>query len=148
MELAQVQERQQVEWQQNWDTHAQEQDRLFAEKVPEIADPEKGPKLQELAVNTLQNDYGFTPEEMQVAWNGAFRDHRVQEMILDAARYRQLKKNPPKPSPKPVPPVQKPGSSSAAKSTTRDAAIKELKSKDSLSLKEAARLSSLLRESA
>ena len=67
-------------------------------------------------------------EEMQQAWNGPFRDARVQQILLDASRWRNLKANPPKPVAKEVPPVQRPG---AAKSgaPSRDAEIASLEEK-------------------
>lgn len=108
-EIAQAQQRQHEEYAKQWQQYAAEQDRLFAERVPEIADPEKAKPLREMAVKVLQNDYGFSPEEMQQAWNGPFRDARVQQILLDAARWRNLKANPPKPVAKDVPPVQRPG---------------------------------------
>jgi hypothetical protein len=140
-ELVAAQQRQHAEFAQHWENYAREQDRMFSEKVPEFSDPNKAKPLQELAVKALQEDYGFSHEEMLNAWNGPFRDHRVQQMLLDAARYRQLKKNPPKPTAKPVPPVQRPGTASSANAGT-EAEIKALEQKlqKSGSIKDAAAL--------
>src|SRR6185369_16307017 len=139
-ELQAAQQRQAYEYQNRWEHYSSEQDRLFAEKVPEFRDDGKRTQLQKLTVETLERDYGFTPQEMAYAWQGAFRDHRVQQLLLDAARYRQLKKNPPKPAGKPLPPVQRPGVASASQGGAYDTQIKALEGKQSLSLKEAAKL--------
>jgi len=127
-EMMAAQQRQQQEHAQHWQQYAAEQDRLFAEKVPDITDPEKGKQLSELTLRTMQEDYGFTPEEMQWAWNGPFRDHRMQQILLDAAKFRKLEKNPPKPGKKPLPPVQRPGSARSAP-TSVDVQIKALEDK-------------------
>ncbi len=141
-----AQQQRAAEWQQQWTHYASEQDRLFAEKIPEFADDAKREKLQKLAVETLERDYGFSAQEMAHAWNGPFRDHRVQQLLLDAARYRQLQKNPPKPAAKPLPPVQRPGvAAPVGKGAHQDAEMSALEKKSTLSLKEAARLTRLQR---
>jgi len=107
-EQYQASQRQAQEYVTNWQRYADDQDRRFAEKVPEFSDPQKAEALQKLAITTLENDYGFSLPEMQAGWAGAFRDFRIQQMILDATRYRQLVKNKPQPS-RSLPPVQRPG---------------------------------------
>jgi predicted house-cleaning noncanonical NTP pyrophosphatase (MazG superfamily) len=127
-EMLAAQQRQMQEQSAQWQQYAAEQDRLFAERVPEFADPEKAKPLRELTVKVLQKDYGFSPEEMQQAWNGPFRDARVQQILLDAAQWRNLKANPPKPVAKDVPPVQRPGAVRNA-TPALDAEIKALEQK-------------------
>jgi hypothetical protein len=131
---------------QQW---ASEQDRLFAEKVPEFSDPEKGQKLTELAIKALKDDYGFSDNEMVQAWGGAFRDYRMQQVLLDASRYRQLKNNPPKPAAKAVPPVQRPGSARAP-GAEQESTVKALDDRLSKtgSLKDAVRLMTARRQMA
>lgn len=110
---------QQQEHQAQFNAWAAEQDRKFAEKTPEFADQTKAKQLQQMTIDTLERDYGFTPEEMAQAWaTGPLRDFRMQQIMLDAARYRALKKNPPKPAGKPVPPVQRPGAAKSTQSAT------------------------------
>ena len=97
---------------QKWDKFAQDQDVLAVEKIPELADATKAPKLQQQAADYLQ-DIGFKRDELAATWNGqekfSLRDARLQQIILDASRYRELKSKPPAPAPKPVPQVQRPG---------------------------------------
>jgi hypothetical protein len=136
-----AQVRQSHEYQAQWQNYSAQQDQLFAERVPEWKDPAKQKALSELTLNVLEKDYGFSPEEMANAWNGPFRDHRVQQILLDAARYRSLKKNPPKPTQKPLPPVQRPGAAPARSAGDQDA-VKALEQKleRTGSLKDAAAL--------
>jgi hypothetical protein len=151
-EIVEAQQRQHQEYQSQWEKYANEQDRLFAEKVPEVLDPEKGKAIREMAINSLQKDYGFSLEEMQQAWNGPFRDARVQQILLDAARWRNLKANPPKPVEKPVPPVQRPGPARGV-NPSREAEIQSLEQKLSTltgraALQAAAQLTQLRRATA
>lgn len=105
----QAQTRAQQERQDSWNKWAAEQDRIFIEKVPELSDPVKGPKLRDSAFNTLK-DLGFTPEELTQSWNsGELRDHRVQLLLRDAALYREAQASAKKAAAKPVPQVQRPG---------------------------------------
>ncbi len=95
-----------------WKQFAQEQDRLIIEKVPDLSNPEKAPKVREAAAKLLR-DTGFTDQELSAAYNGqrglSLRDHRVQVLIHDAMKYREAKAAVAKPVPKPLPPVQRPG---------------------------------------
>jgi hypothetical protein len=102
----------QMEIQQAWTQFAQAQDKAFAEKAPEITDPAKATKLRESAVSVLR-DTGFSDQELDDAWKRgsplSLRDHRLQLLILDAVKYRDAKATAAKALPKPIPPVQKPG---------------------------------------
>lgn len=145
-----AQERQMQEQFQKWQTFAAEQDKLFADKVPEINDPEKGPKLRSSAVTALR-DTGFTEQELAALWEGrsaiTLRDHRLQQLILDAVKYRDAKASAAKPQPaKPVPPVQRPGAA-APRTGALDAELKTLDQKleQTGSLKDAAALLSARR---
>jgi hypothetical protein len=127
-EMTQAQERQQQELTKHWETFSQEQDKLFAERVPDIADPEKATKLRESAVGALR-DLGFTDQELQAGWNGqrgvSLRDHRLQLLILDAVKYREAKASASKPQPKPLPQVQRPGAA-PDKGAAREAEVQTL----------------------
>jgi len=66
--------------------HLQEQARILQQKIPELADPEKGPKMKEQLVRTGVEFYRFSPEEMS-----QIVDSRAVEVLADAMKYRQLK---------------------------------------------------------
>lgn len=128
-EVKATQERQQSEFRNKWSSYASEQDRLLNERAPELADKSKAEKLTKSAQEYLTGEIGFKPEELAQAWNGeaslSLRDHRVQLLILDGVKYREAKANT-KPAPKPVPPVQRPGTSKAPTSTA-DAEVQTAK---------------------
>ncbi len=85
----------------------------LSEKIPEMADPEKARALEAKAVKFLTSDIGITPDELgQFAREDkhfSVHDHRFQELVHDAMRYREAKSSAAKPAPKPLPPVQRPG---------------------------------------
>ena len=60
------------------------QAQLLTEKLPEIADPNKGEAIKKGIAETGEF-YGFTAEEL-----GSVRDHRYILAMHDAMRYRQL----------------------------------------------------------
>ena len=60
------------------------QAQLLTEKLPEIADPNKGEAIKK-GIAEAGEYYGFTPEEL-----GSVRDHRYILAMHDAMRYRQL----------------------------------------------------------
>lgn len=103
------QQKQQQEWFQNFRA---EEAMKFVEKAPEFADPEKAPRLQQQAFETLQ-DIGWSQQEIQAAWSeGAqisVHDHRFQLLVRDAMKYRNAQKATKTAKPKTVPPVQRPG---------------------------------------
>lgn len=106
----QVQAQKQQEQTQSWQTFATKEDALFAEKVPDIADPAKQQKITAETVAYLTDGLGFSKDEIVQAWNTpAWRDHRAQLALYHAAKHwnasRQIKSTPPKP----LPPVQRPG---------------------------------------
>jgi hypothetical protein len=119
----------QQEQQQAWDRWSAEQDRLFNEKAPEIADPVKGPVARKAAQDTL-TAVGFNQDELVDSWNrGLLRDHRVQLLVWKAARFDQAEAASKKAAAKPVPQVQRPGVSrprGAADSEAVDALTQQL----------------------
>lgn len=143
-ELISSQQRQEAESKQKWHDFAAKEDSLFAEKVPEIADPEKGPKLRDAAIGVLR-DLGFSTDELTKAWNGqeklSLRDHRFQQLLVDAVKYRDAKAKAKTP-PKPVPPVQQRPGVSRGPNLEAEAQIKALEQKldKTGSAKDAARL--------
>ena len=113
-EMQVSQQRQQTETQQKFAEFSKEQDRLFVEKVPDMADEKKAAELQKAAIASLKSA-GFAEDELAGAWQGAvnvpFRDHRVQLMIHKAALWdqAQAKAKTITTNAKPVPQVQRPG---------------------------------------
>ena len=90
-QVQEAQQRQQQEQAQRFAEYASQQDSLFREKAPDLADPVKAEKMQKAAANMLR-DLGLSDAELGQAWNGGFlRDHRVQLLIRDATELRQVK---------------------------------------------------------
>ena len=119
MKIAAVQEqikaakdRESQETQTKWQSFVAEQDALFAEKAPDLADKAKAAKAAEAAGKML-NDLGFTDKELgQLYFQGdkiSFRDHRMQLLIRDALRYREAREGVKTATVRPVPNVQRPG---------------------------------------
>jgi hypothetical protein len=127
MEMQRSQERQASEFKQKWSDFTTKEDQAFADKVPEMADPKKASALADAAVGVLR-ETGFSDQELAKLWNGeasiSLRDHRLQLIVRDAVKLRQAQKAA-KVTPKPVPPVQRPGSA-AVRQTTGEAQIQAL----------------------
>lgn len=87
---AKVTQLNQLQMQQNTANEARLQEytmnqaQLLTEKLPDIADPDKGEAIKKGIAETGEF-YGFTPEEL-----GSVRDHRYILAMHDAMRYRQL----------------------------------------------------------
>ncbi len=111
-EMVAAQQRQTHEQHQKFAEFAKRQDDLFAEKVPDMADPKKAAELQTSARKVLA-DLGFDDGELARAWNAqgefSLRDHRVQMLVLDAMRWRDAQAKVKSVQARPVPPVQRPG---------------------------------------
>ena len=113
-EMLAAQQRQQQEKSETFNKFANEQDKLFTERAPEMADEKKAEKLKQNAVDVL-NDLGFSQTELADSWNGqrdlSLRDHRIQLLIRDAIQWREAQKRGVSigTQKKPVPPVQRPG---------------------------------------
>jgi hypothetical protein len=108
-ELKATQSRQEQEKRTPWEHFAKRQDELFLERAPEMQDATKRTKTTEAATKLLQ-DIGYTPEELGHLWQTpAFRDHRMQQLILQAVRFQDAKQQAINAAKKPLPPVQRPG---------------------------------------
>jgi len=115
-ELQGAEQRRETEKKQKFAEFAQAEDAKLAEFVPELADSEKAGKVQNAAIALLK-DIGFSENELVEAYNGqrdlSLRDHRVQRLIVDGIRYREMQKAAEqakeKVQAKPLPPVQRPG---------------------------------------
>ncbi len=100
----------------NW---AKTEDKAFEARHPELKDPKIARQMGELAIQELKA-IGLSEDELRDLYSGkvsiALRDHRAQEIILDAIRYRQAVARNARPSPKTIPHVQRPGVSRPAPS--------------------------------
>jgi len=107
-----VQQRTAEELNRKWEEFSTEQDKLFHEKLPDMADPVKAEKITKAAVSYLTNS-GFEPEELTKLWHGkagiSLRDARVQLIIAEAVKYREAQEAAKKAKTQTVPPVQRPG---------------------------------------
>ncbi len=95
-QITQQYQQQQQEYVQRWNSFAQNEDVKFAARAPEMHNPEQAHKTATAAVTYLRN-IGFTDGDLNQLWSGqasvSLRDARLQEMIRDAALYRQAKAN-------------------------------------------------------
>jgi len=130
-EMKAAEERQIEERTTQWNEFAKREDSLFIEKVPEMADAAKARELGDNAVKVLV-DLGFDEPELQKLWNGqaslSARDHRFQQLVLDAVKYRSSQVKAKTAAAKSVPPVQKPGVAQA-RASAADAQLQALKNK-------------------
>ena len=83
-QLNQLQMQQNAAHEQRLKEYTMGQAQLLTEKLPEIADPEKGEAIKK-GIAEAGEFYGFTAEEL-----GSVRDHRYILAMHDAMRYRQL----------------------------------------------------------
>lgn len=106
-----AQQRQQQEASQQWQKFIAEQDAAFLEKAPEFRDQKKFAAAQ-AETRAMFSEYGISSEEVS-AWGSGRpiypNDHRWQLIVRDAVRYRSAQKALKAAQPKPVPPVQRPG---------------------------------------
>jgi len=70
--------------QQQLQAFTQQQTQLLSEKLPDIADPEKGEVIKK-GLMEVGEHYGFTPQELE-----SVRDHRYILAMYDAMRFRKL----------------------------------------------------------
>jgi hypothetical protein len=126
--MIQATQRQEQEKQTKWQSFAREQDALFREKAPDLADMDAMSKAANAAAGMLK-ELGFSDDELGRMWNGqgdlSLRDHRVQLLIRDGVRYREAQAAARKVTAVPKPPVQRPGAATS-KATSIDAQIQAL----------------------
>ena len=84
-------QRQQQEYTNKWNQFAQNEDNLFAAQATEMSDPVQARDIATKAAETLR-ETGFSDDDLNKLWSGqasvSLRDHRMQLLIRDAARYR------------------------------------------------------------
>lgn len=111
-ELTQAETRKSQAKKESWNKHIQDENKLAAEKIPELADKTKGPALRTRAVERL-TELGFTNEELNKLASGdekiSIHDHRLQQLINSDLRLAEILDAPKAVAAKPVPTVQRPG---------------------------------------
>ncbi|MEH2501235.1 hypothetical protein V1290_000046 [Bradyrhizobium sp. AZCC 1578] len=99
--------------QSEWANHVQKENALAAEYIPELADKDKGPKLTQRVATELLPELGFKDSELADLASGKSKlsiyDHRVQRLLADAVKLRDIQSAKTAVVAKPLPPVQKPG---------------------------------------
>lgn len=96
---------------EDWKQFRNSESAKAIEHIPALADKEKAPKVMQKAVAALQ-DVGFTAKELTAFDNGeklSLFDHRVQRLIFEAIRYRDIQAARTAQTKKAVPTVQRPG---------------------------------------
>ena len=104
--------------QSEWAQHVQKENELAAEYIPELADKVKGQALTQRVATELLPELGFKESELNDLASGKSKlsiyDHRVQRLLADAVKLRDIQ-NAPKAVAKPdLPPVVRPGTSKPA----------------------------------
>lgn len=103
---ARVDQQRQAETKHKFTEYARNEDARFADMM-------KGEDMGKItgAVIELVKDYGADPAQFFEAYANEpiMRRAEFQRMMVDAAKYNQLTKAPPKAAPKTLPPVQRPG---------------------------------------
>lgn len=115
----------------SWNTHVQEQNKLAADKIPELADKVKGAALRTAAIESLV-ELGFTQDELGKLATGEERisiaDHRLQMLIRSHLRLAEIQKAPKAIAAKTLPPVARPGAA-APRGTAQSENLKALTNK-------------------
>jgi hypothetical protein len=115
----QLQQRQQAlaaqQYQADWTRFSAEEDSKFIQRNPEMADPAQSQAIVNKAANYMRN-IGFSDRDINALWHGqnsvSVRDHRVQQLIMDAMKYREARAAVPNAKAKiQAARVQKPGAS-------------------------------------
>jgi hypothetical protein len=106
--------------QSEWTEHVNKENALAAELIPDLADKDKGPALMKRAAERL-SDLGFKNDELNDYASGKQRlsiyDHRFQQLVADSLKLADIQSaTKPTPAAKPLPPVQRPGTSRPASS--------------------------------
>jgi len=68
-----------------------EQQKLLAQKIPELTKPEEAQKFERQMTDTLRGVYGYSDAEISAFVNGGF-DHRQVLLVRDAMKYRDGQK--------------------------------------------------------
>lgn len=128
----QAQARQHQEKAERFTSWAAEQDKLATERVPELADPEKGQKVRQEAASYLKEVTGWDDDRLGRMWMGqepfSIRDASFQQILRDASRWKAAQTAAKAAAAKPLPPVQRPGIAQS-KGDAQQAQIKTLETR-------------------
>lgn len=104
--------------QSKWAQHVQEENAKAAEFIPELTDKVKGQALTSRVATELLPELGFKDSELADLATGKSKlsiyDHRVQRLLADAVKLRDIQSAKTAAVAKPVPPVVKPGTAKPA----------------------------------
>lgn len=145
-ELLQAEGKKAAQTQTEWQNLRNSEDALASEKIPDLADPEKGPKLMKRAIARL-GELGIDGDRLNDLASGKERlpifNHVIQQLLNDSIALHDLRAASKKAVAvaKDVPPVQRPGSAkpSGAAATDRVQAL-ETRLNNSGDIKDAAAL--------
>jgi hypothetical protein len=116
--------------QAEWAQHVQKENSLAAEYIPELADKVKGPALTNRVASELLPELGFKGSELNDLASGKSRlsiyDHRVQRLLADALKLRDIQKAPKAVAKPDLPPVQRPGTAKPHGSAQSESVSKAL----------------------
>lgn len=108
-----------------WAEYVQKENELAADLIPELADKDKAEKLTARVARELLPELGFKQDELNDLAAGKSKlsiyDHRIQRLLADGLKLRDIQNAKTTASAKPLPPVQRPG---AAKPARADAGQK------------------------
>lgn len=98
---------------ERFNTWSKEQDDKFTKQFPEFVDNEKGPKVRQAVTSYLTKEIGVPEAALQKLWNtDLFRDAMWQRVVYDASRFHAAQQAAKSAVQKPVPQVQRPGTTS------------------------------------
>lgn len=110
--------------QTQWAQHVQKENELAAEYIPDLADKVKGPALTQRVATELLPELGFKDSELADLASGkqklSIYDHRVQRLLADAVKLRDIQSAKTTAAAKPLPPVQRPGTAKPAVSANSE----------------------------
>jgi hypothetical protein len=130
--------------QSEWANHVHKENELAAEYIPELADKVKGPALTQRVASELLPELGFKASELADLASGkqklSIYDHRVQRLLADAVKLRDIQSAQKAVAAKPLPPVQKPGVAKSAAAGSEHLQALQTKFNNSGDLRDAAAL--------
>ena len=104
--------------QSEWADHVRKENELAIEFIPELADKDKAEKLTSRVARELLPELGFKESELNDLASGKSKlsiyDHRVQRLLADALKLRDIQSAPKAIARPDLPPVQRPGTSKPA----------------------------------
>lgn len=122
-----------------------EQNALLKEMLPDMADPKKASELRESAITLLDEGYGLKVATLS-RWMQDDTGHEIlanagiQKLIADGLKLRDIQNAKTAVATKPLPPVQRPGTSRPSGQGASSERIQALNRKPELTVKEATEL--------